>query len=402
MKSSQLQSSPRFRYRLIPARTHRGLWVIAFSLGLVVVVAAMTSDDFPAQLQEAVRSMPVWAGMLGIVGVAVLVFFIARTMQMAREAWLIADGAGIRCSPHKHHGLRAWLRHDWELPWSAIDRAVVLRPGPRARHAHSWFATTLTLESPHGAYKLGLLQWDPVDEPLDYPDLMAFRPGRKMHALTQSHPLIHHLESRGIEVEFRRMGLRDFFALGKPAAHRPDADDEDVPVDLLTYPSLVVMLSLVVGLGAAATLHFTVLPPIRPLWSPAVAGLALAGGVAFAGGSLMARSAPVRERTVVALLLGAVVAALWHPLSVRVHSLLGERPETATYLAAEAGQFRPLDPGLPDLDLSDIDIPEYWDSLAPGDSHPFALQPVGDDGYILHLDPLFERTRAFYSAMDGE
>lgn len=396
------QSIQRFRYRLSPVRLKGGLWLIVFLFAVMIGAAALASDDFPAELGQALRSIPAWAGVLAIVAVAALAFLATRMVQMARDAWLIADGDGIRCSPHRHHGPRAWLRCDWELPWSDIERAEVQRPGPGARQAQSWFYTTLTLASARGDYRLGLLQWDPVDEPLDRPDLMAFRPGRKLHALTESHPLIGHLESRGIEVEYRRMGLRDLLALGRPGADRPVADDGDAPVDLMAHPPLVAMLALMVVLATAAVLHFTLLPPIRPLWSPHLAAVLLIGTLVFAASALLARSAPVRERTIVALLLGGLVAGLWHPLSVRVQSMLGEQAETVIYHASESGRFRPADAAFPELDLSDLDIPEYWDSLTPGSSHPFELQPVGDGDYILHLDSLFERTRLFYGATESD
>lgn len=392
----------RFRYRLSPVDMRRGLWLVLVSILILTGLGILVSESPAETILDDLQRQPAWALALAVAGIAALSFLVARIVSRARDAWLVVDSEGIRCSPHPHHGPRNWLRHDWQLPWSAIDKAVVQRPGPKAAQVQNWINTTLTLESEQGRHDLALLLWDPVDEALDRPDLMAFRPGKRLHALTESHPLIRHLEQRGIEVEYRPLDLRGRWGLGKPAADRPDADAKAAPVDLLRHRSLVIMLCLMGLLGLAAALHFTVMPPIRPLWSPSYGLLALAGSVVFVAAAILSGTAPARERLVVALMLGLSVGLLAHPLSARLMSATGEQPVTADYIVEGPGRFQPLDAAYPALDLSDLNVAEYWNALPDGELHPFDLQAVGDGRFILRLEPLYERTRHFYARSQGE
>lgn len=392
----------RFRYRLSPVNMRRGLWLVLGSLILLLALGGLASESLAETILDDLQQQPAWALALALIGVAALTVLIARIVSMAQDAELLVDSEGIRCSPHKHHGPRNWLRHDWQLPWSDIERAVVQRPGPKAQQIQSWINTTLTLESPKGQHDLALLLWDPVDSPLERPELMAFRPGKRLHALTESHPLIRHLEQRDIPVDYRAIGFRGRWGMGKPPADRPDAEGAEVPVDLLTYKSLAIMLSIMGVLGVAAALHFTLLPAIRPLWSPDYGMLVLTGSVVFVAGAVLSASAPVRERTIVALMLGATVGLLAHPLSTRLQSLTGDEPVTADYVVEEPGRFQPIDASYPVLDLTGLDIPEYWNSLEPAELHPFDLQKVADDRYILRLEPLFDRTRNFYAGTEAD
>lgn len=391
----------RFRYRLSPVRMRRGVWVVvACMVPLLILITLAADASLVETILEDIRAQPVWAVALVVIGIVLLALMMVRIASMARDAWLVTDSDGIRCSPHRHHG-PGWLRHDWQLPWSSIDKAIVQRPGPKSHRLQSWFFTTLTLESKGRRYDLALLNWEPLDEPLERPDIMALRPGKRLHRMTETHPLILHLEQRDIPLEYRPLGFRSRWGLDKPRADRSDRDGE-VPVDLLSYPSLAIMLALTGGLGVAAALHFTVLPSIRALWPPNYGMLALAACTVFALAAMLSRAAPVRERTVVALLLGVTVGLLAHPLSVRLHSLTSDDPALAEYLVESPGRFRPLDVRHPPIDLSDLDIPEYWNSLSEDAVHPFELQAVGEGRYILRLDRLFERTRAFYSDMAAD
>lgn len=391
----------RFRYRLSPVNMRRGLWVVLGSLVVLFGAAELVSGGFFAEILEDLQKQPAWALALGLVATLVLIVLIARVVSMAKDAWLVVDTDGIRCSPHPHHGPRTWLRHDWQLPWSAIERAIVRRPGPKAHYVQNWVNTTLTLETTQGQHDLALLHWDPVDDPLKRPDLMAMRPGKQLHALTETHPLVQHLAQRDIDVEFDSLGIGGRWGMGKPAEDRPEKSD-DAPVDLMTFKSMLVMLSLMGAVGVAAALHFTVLPPIRSLWSPGYGTPVLVGCLVFAAGSLIASAVPVKERTVVTLLLGALCGFLFHPLSVRLQSMTGPEAEAVDYRMEAPGRFRPVDPGLPELELSDLEVPEYWDSLSSGDVHPFSLQRVAEDRFVLRLDSLFERTRAFYRSSEAQ
>jgi hypothetical protein len=82
--------------------------------------------------------------------------------------------------------------------------------------------------------------------------------------------------------------------------------------------------------------------------------------------------------------------------------MTAEAPRTVDYVVAAPGVFEPIDPSLPALDLSDLEVPEYWNSLPDGEIHPFDLQRARESGYILRLGPLFERTRAFYAGREAE
>lgn len=402
MPATHASLPARFRYRLSPVNMRRGLWLVLGSLAILAALGTLASESLTETMLEDLQQQPAWALALALTGIVVLGFLIFRIVRMAGDSWLMVDSEGIRCSPHKHHGPRKWLRHDWQLPWSAIERAAVQRPGPKSQHIQGWINTTLTLESSQGQYDLALLLWDPVDDPLDRPDLMAFRPARRLHALTESHPLIRHLEQRDIPVEFHPLGFRGRWGMGRPAEERPGPGGAEAPVDLLSYTSLVILLSLMGALAVMAALHFTILSPIRALWTPSYGLLALGGSLVFVLGALLAGSAPVRERTVVALMLGVMVGLLGHPLSVRTRSLFGEEARTVDYILQAPGRFEPINAAYPALDLTDLEIPEYWNSLSPEAVHPFELQSIEGERYILHLSPLFERTRAFYSGLEED
>lgn len=391
----------RFRYRLSPVNMRRGLWVALGSLALLLTLGTLASESLAETMLEDLQRQPAWALAAAVLGIVALTVLLGRIVSLARDSWLIVDSDGIRCSPHPHHGSRNWLRHDWQLPWSAIEKAVVQRPGSESQQVQSWINTTLALESGRGRHDMALLLWDPVDDPLERPDLMAFKPGKRLHAMTESHPLIRHLERRGIEVEYRSLGFRARWGMGKPSHEQPEAGPGDAPVDLLTFKSLMIMLSLTGVFAVAGALHFMALPPIRPLWSPSYGLLALAGSAVFLAGAVLSRAAPVRERTIVALLLGVTVGLLAHPLSVRIEAMTAESPRTADYIMEAPGLFQPVDAGLPALDLGDLKVPEYWSSLPEDGYHPFDLQRIDDNRYILRLGPLFDRTRAFYAGPES-
>ena len=118
----------------------------------------------------------------------------------------------------------------------------------------------------------------------------------------------------------------------------------------------------------------------------------------FALGLWIARAAPGRERAVVALLLAVAAGGLWHPLSLRVLSLTGESPRTVEYIVDTPGRFVPVDSDYPVIDLGNLRVAEYWQSLRRGQSYRFELQRVAGDRWVLRLGPFFERTRAFYSS----
>lgn len=397
MQPSQSPASRRFRYRLSPVNMKRGLWISLGALAVLFVLAEIVSGDFFAEILQGLQEQPFWVVAMGVVATLVLIVLAARIVSGAKDAWLVVDTDGIRCSPHKHHGPRTWLRSDWQLPFRDIDRAVVERPGPNAHHVYSWMNTTLTLHSSKGAHRTALLHWDPVDEPLERPDLMALRPGKRLHALTESHPLIGHLQQRGIEVDYRKPDMRALLGMSRKDDDAPETARDEGPVDLMAFKSLIVLLGLLGVVGLAAAAHFMVLPPIRALWSPHWGTIALAGSLVFAGGTLLARAAPVRERSVVALMLALAAGGSWHPLGARIHSVMGEAPQPVAYTSVRAGHFQPQEPGYPALDLSDLGVSEYFEDLGVDQAHSFELQHLGDDRYILHLADLFERTRDFYS-----
>jgi len=392
----------RFRYRLSPVNMRRGLWLVLGSLVVLMALGMFASESLAETILKDLQRQPAWALALALTGLAVLAVLIGRVVSMARDASLVVDTEGIRCSPHPHHGPRNWLRHDWQLAWSDIQKAIVQRPGPRAQHIQNWINTTLTLETTRGQHNLPLLLWEPENDELDRPDLMSFRPGKRLHALTETHPLIRHFEQHGIEVEYQPLGFKGRWGMGKSSVDRLVAGASDGPVDLLTHKPLVIMLSAMGLLGVAAALHFAVLPPIRPLWSPDYGMLMLAGSVVFVAGALLSGSAPLKERTIVALMLGVMVGLLAYPLSVRLQSLTGDAPVLADYIVAAPGRFQPVDANHPALDLTDLNIAEYWNSLSEGAFHPFELQKVAEGRHILRLEPLFERTRDFYRSQESQ
>ncbi|QKK01558.1 MAG: hypothetical protein HND55_02145 [Pseudomonadota bacterium] len=392
--------SVRFRYRLSPLDLKRGLWMMVVVVLGLAVLGALVGGDSPETLLEDLGRMPVWAWGLAAAGSAMVVVLLARLLRHADNARLTVDRDGIRCSPHKLHGQRFWSRHDWQLSWSQIRKATLFHPPRKSRAVQAWLQTTLELEGADQSVSMGLLHWEPEGQELERPSLTTLQPFKQLRVLIDEHPLPALLEQAGVPLHRERVRWRDRRRMADAARAGWRTPEQGGAVDLLAWPSLVAILALMVVLGSAAALHFVVLDPIRPLWAPQPGPLLLVGAGVFAVAALVAHRAPVRERMALALLLGALSAALFHPFHARALVLAAGSSETVSYQLIEAGRFRSLDADYPAMNLSNIDIPEYWRSLAPDSDHEFEIYSLGNDRYVLDLAALYERTRAFYEQLD--
>jgi hypothetical protein len=390
----------RFNYRLSPVRLGRGLAVAALGMLVLIVAAELLIDGAPGLLDALYKLPP--ATVLGLlIGMGALIGLLVFVQRQAAEAYLSVDDQGLECRPHRYHGARYWTRARWRSEWRSIQRVVIYRPESKAASIQSWMMATMVVKTDREEYRLGYMHWEPEAQALDRPDLTSLRVGKRLSALSESHPLIELLERRGIPVTFEPLNFRAMRKLsGKPRRQQARAEEE--PVDLLSYRSLQLMLGACLVLVIAAMMHYLLLPPLRPLWSPEYGVAVFAGALVCMAGFFMATRPPVRERAVVAVLLGALVGALWHPLSLRTSVLWQGESETVAYRFQSPGRFEPPAPGFPDVILEDLDIPEYWESLGPGQEHEFVLIRISGERFVLSLTDFFDRTSDFYKNRNAD
>ena len=108
------------------------------------------------------------------------------------------------------------------------------------------------------------------------------------------------------------------------------------------------------------------------------------------------RGAPALERAAVAVLLVSAVAGAIHTASIRLMALDLE-PRVVTYTADSPGRFQAPEPGLPAIELADQGLDEFWAARAPDGRYDFRVLGGAHGLVLVDLEPLYERTRAFYA-----
>lgn len=390
-----------FHYRLSPVRLGRGLGVAALGILILIVAAELLIDGAPGLL-DGLGKLPPATVLVVLIGMGALIGLLVFVKRQAADAYLTVDDQGLECRPHRYHGARYWTRTRWRSEWQSIQRVLIYRPESKAASIQSWMMATMVVHTDQEEYRLGYMHWEPEGQALDRPDLTAWRVGKRLSALSESHPLIKLLQGRGIPVRFEPLNFRAMRKLSRGPRQRPARLDQEAPVDLLSYRSLQLMLGACLVLVLAAAMHYILLPPLRPLWSPEYGVAVFAGALVCMAGFFMATRPPVRERAVVAVLLGALVGALWHPLSLRTSVLWQGESETVAYRFQSPGRFEPPAPGFPDVILDDLDIPEYWESLGPGEEHEFVLIRISGERFVLSLTEFFDRTSEFYAGLEDD
>ncbi len=399
MDKSRYLPTVRLCYRLNPMEVRGSLIVLAVGLPLAIgaLLIMLPGESAWQALEETIAEVPtaIWLALpLAVVGSLALFAFYRR---QAQEAWMEFDDAGIRCRPPGHHGRRFWTRHEWQVRWEEIHSATLYRPATNSNEPQHWASTTLALETSTGSFRLGLLHWDCATDPLDRPGLLAGRKlGAQFEALISRHPLVGALEHKQIELQREATGWAASRQLSRQVKRQHAEAEAAGHVDLLTYPSAQVVLGLILLAGVLAFFHFTLLPPLRALWPAPVATALFAGTLAGVGAWQLTRRMPGRERSALSVMLAVVVALCWHPLSVRTEVLLNGEPESVVYTVTEHGLFHPVDSRFPALNLADLNVGEFFDSLEPGSDFEFTLIRTANGRYALSLAELYERTRTFY------
>ncbi len=393
----------RLRYRLSPVELKGSVLLLAVGvpLAMAALLFMLPGDAGRQALEETFAEIPatLWLALpLAIVGSLALFDFYRR---QARAAWLEIGDTGIRCRPPAHHGRRFWTRHEWQVDWKEIESATLYRPDANCNEPQHWVNTTLALETATGSFRIGLLHWDCASNPPERPGLLDGRKtGAKFDALMCQHPLMQALQHRQVELKRKTTGWAAFRQLSRQTRQQQNEAETAGHVDLLTYPSAQVILGLMLLAGVLALFHFMLLPPVRPLWTAPIASALLVGVVSGIGAWQLTRRMPARERTALSAMLAIVIALCWHPLGVRTEILLNGEAKAVVYAVEDRGLFYPIDSRYPVLDLSDLNVGEFFDSLETGSEFEFMLIRVGHERYALSLAELFEQTRAFYGTQD--
>lgn len=294
------------------------------------------------------------------------------------------------------------------LPWSAIRRARLTatrrwtgRPGK----------ALLVLEGDSNRIVLRPFVWVDrarADHRLSFREAVLPSPGYSPERVMDA-PLLWALQARGIRVAGfgpsrpapSAAGDGDGSAFSRPrapAARTGPSRDEAGRFRLRSHRGLTVQL------GITALLLFVLLVdvllsrfdalealPLVPFMLTAVTGLL---AVRFLG-----RGAPDPERWVVGGLTVAALIFAVAPALVWVNALTAG-PRVLEYEARAPGVFASPDPAYPDLDLRDLNVPDYWAGYPPGSSHAFTLRR-GIGGFaVLDRWPLLAATQRYYRERD--
>jgi hypothetical protein len=125
-------------------------------------------------------------------------------------------------------------------------------------------------------------------------------------------------------------------------------------------------------------------------------------GVFFVAGLLIAelfsRTAPAIERTVVSVMFAAVIAAAAFPVLLVVNAWTATDVAARQYEQTAIGQYRSLDPNLPDLSFTGNG--EFWGHFPAKSLHEFLVSrgPLGF--YQYDQESLYQEMRDFYAQKD--
>lgn len=361
-------------------------------LAIVVVLLAYGADE-PRSLGDTLAAL--WAELIEDPGQRLMLWVAAALIPVGavlfavqRRAYLRVTGAGLEGFIPRvlGFGLFRQTTGRWSLRWDDVCGIRLSVPGGGALNAVQRLGVTrLVIETPRGETWLHPFLWvDPhgPDHRLGIGALL--KPGKLDAARRiEAAPLMRAVRERGLPIE-----------RGAP---------ETVPVasgfDLARHKGMLVQLVLLFGAGLYALADTFLLAAYEPLGALPLAPFATTGVVGLFAVSRLGRGAPRTERLIVGALTVIALVAAVHPATLRVNAWTAE-PETVAYVSAGAGRFDPPGGGLPGIDLSALDVPEYWAEYPPGTPHEFTLLRGVGGFYALALAPVYARTRHFYGGAD--
>lgn len=279
-------------------------------------------------------------------------------------------------------GMHGLTTGHWRVLWDAIRSVQLIPARPMPQLPMRLAAYRLVIETDRGPIRLSPYFWILRNGPDHRMTLRRLLSAKATDAdrMIETAPLIEALRARGIEIA------------GPETATGPSAP---AGFDMSKHRGLVIQLVAFFAIGLYALIDGLFINAYRPLEPMPMAPYGAAAAIAIVLVAILGRGAPIVERGVVGALTIAVTIAAVHPALLRINALTAE-PRVVAYESVAIGRFEPPTPDLPEIDLGDLQIGEYWARYPAGAEHEFHLLRGAAGFYQLDLDPLYARTRDFY------
>lgn len=273
----------------------------------------------------------------------------------------------------------------WQIPWETI-RSVRLLPGKiTGKPALDLRGYRLVVETDRGQTRLSPFSWllrSGPDHRLTFREaLPAKKPA--VAELIERAPLIQVLHMRNIEI----------------STDAVVPEKESTGYDLARHRGLVVQLILFFLAGLYALIDTFMINPFKALEPLPTEPFVLVGLAGVVLAFVLGKGAPIVERSIIGVMMVATLMAAVYPGLLRVNAMTAE-PQEIRYQAVGTGQFVSTTPNLPALDLRSLGVSEYWSQYPDGAEHDFVLLRGAGGFYQVDLQPLYERTRDYYSGKD--
>ena len=282
-------------------------------------------------------------------------------------------------------GLTGVTTGHWQIRWGEI-RAVSLVPSKcKGKLAQRISLYRLVIETDVGVIRLSPFFWvlcNGLDHRLTWRQALSSANGDAVDLIENS-PLLSALRERGIKfLSESDSGAEQL--LGAPLGF-----------DLTKHRGMKAQLVIIAFVGLYILMdglflgNFKALEPL-PVW-PFLATALGSLSLVF----MLTRGVPIAERAIVGLLTATLLTSAVYPGLLRVNAITAESQRIA-YVAVGLGKFEAKKEGLPALDLSDIQIKEYWKQYPPGAEHSFLMQRGIAGFYQVNLNELYAESRDFY------
>ena len=274
----------------------------------------------------------------------------------------------------------------WKIRWSAIRTVKLLTNKSAGPVAQRLAGYRLIIETDKEQIKLSPFPWllrNYHDHRLTWRQL--HRTGNAdLSKMIETSPLVRALQQRGIKV------VNEF------SSDTQQQSLTSVGFDITQHKGMKIQLILMSCVGLYAFIDGLFLGNFKPLESVPLEPFIVGAISSLILVVLLSRSAPKLESSVVGFLTVAIFTASIYPGLLRVNALSAES-QHITYIAEDFGVFKPsTESDLPKLNLSNLDLHEYWEQYPPGTEHEFILQRGIGGFYQVDLDTLYTKTRSFY------
>lgn len=359
---------------------------LPLTLAVVVIYTVAAAAEGPicpaiwTVTWNALVENPANLAMLGLVTASLpvgLAFFI-----MERRARIRITPAGLEADIPRWLGLGI-LRQtagQWSVRWDEVRRVRSVCAQNALNAAQRLASYRLVIETKHGETRVAAFRWyDPGarDHRLRLGELFGMR--KQAAARLESAPLVRAINARGLSIE-------------------TDSEASAPGFDLTQHKGIMAQVSLLFGAGLYALAETFFIQPYLALGPLPVLPFGVAGAVSAFAVWKLGQGAPIVERAAIGVITVAACVAATHPAMLRLNAATAAG-EMLTYVSLGEGRFESVD-RFPAIDLSGLDVAEYWTQYPPGERHEFTLLKGSGGFYQIELAPIYERTRRFYRDRD--